>query len=48
MITKIPYPIGFKGLAGKFVDALRVEFPGRIEARPRNPTSDPSTKLDAI
>lgn len=25
-----PYPSGFKELAGKFVDALRVAFPGRI------------------
>jgi hypothetical protein len=25
-----PYPAGFRNLAGKFVDALRVAFPGRI------------------
>jgi hypothetical protein len=25
-----PYPQGFQKLAGKFVDALRSKFPGRI------------------
>ncbi len=25
-----PYPNGFKTIAGKFVDALRLKFPGRI------------------
>jgi hypothetical protein len=25
-----PYPAGFRNLAGKFVDALRAAFPGRI------------------
>lgn len=25
-----PYPNGFKTIAGRFVDALRVQFPGRI------------------
>ncbi|QCX52118.1 hypothetical protein [Ralstonia pseudosolanacearum] len=25
-----PYPNGFKMLAGKFIDALKLDFPGRI------------------